>query len=333
MEKPSFLNKDFIHSYERRKKSHDYKDTYKYHIILKKQEKCGSFGKVIGDASILPGFPGCADIKRSLVGSIIKKHLFNFDKTYTSFQMLQFKVMPDHVHILLQVKERLPKHLGYYIGRLKAGIAEECSRRMNKIFSAEDIFKPNYTDRIVWSFINLQTLIKYIKENPHRLAMRIQFPEFFKKMRNLKIDDIDCDLYGNLFLLRNPDKMPLVVHHDATEEEIAQIAEDCVCNVLEKGIIVTAAISRKEKEIRDLCENYGGSLIRIQYEEFSEKFHPSEHDSDLCKEGRLLIISIKYPKGTKLIKPISRKMNQLAERICQPDFDVVLRTATASNRN
>ena len=48
----SFLNKDFLHSYERRKFNHDYQAPYKYHIILKKQKDCEAFGRITGKESI-----------------------------------------------------------------------------------------------------------------------------------------------------------------------------------------------------------------------------------------------------------------------------------------
>ena len=313
----SFLKKDFLHSYERRKFNHDYQAPYKYHIILKKQKNCETFGRITGNASISPGAPGSAKVIRSMLGSIIKKELFDFDENYHSFKILQFIVMPDHVHILLQVKERIPKHLGYYIGRLKVRIAENYSKSQNRIYTTDDIFLSNYTDKIVWSFIDLKTLIRYIKENPHRLAMRQQFPLFFQKLRQLKIGDKDCEAYGNLFLLRNPDKFPLIIHRNYSEEEKSKIAENCVLNSIEKGIIVSAAVSPEEKAIRNLCEAHGGNFILIQHEGFGERFKPAEHNFNLCSQGRLLIIAPLEKFGERLSYATCQKMNQLAEIIAK----------------
>ena len=147
----SFPISDFIHSYERRKNNHDYQAPFKYHIILKKQDSFPDFGKVTRDASIPPGKTGCAKISLSPCGVIIRKALFRFNDLNRQINLLQFCIMPDHVHFLVHVTERLPKHLGHYVGGLKATIAEGYSLSQKKTIMADEIFKPNYTDKIIWS--------------------------------------------------------------------------------------------------------------------------------------------------------------------------------------
>ena len=308
---------DFKHSYERRKNDHDYRAPFKYHIILKKNKEFREFGKIIGDASIAPGHRGCAEIDYTPIGQVIKKELFDFNQNFPGIQNLQFQVMPDHVHVLLWVKERLPKHLGNYIGDFKRRVAERYSRRVRKEYSANDIFNPNYTDRIIWSFIKIETIVRYISENPHRLAMRQQYPQFFKRIRNLRIGNDEVEAYGNLFLLRNPDKMSLIIHRVYNNEKRISVAEDCLCHCLEGGIIVSAAIHEDEKLIWNFCEKAGGKFILIQAEEFGQVYKPSEKLFRLCEKGRLLIISIKQPAKTSLSRQLCLRMNKLAETICE----------------
>lgn len=308
---------EFKKSYERRKRNHDYRKPFKYHIILKKASGFKDFGRVVGDANIPPGKDGCAEISRSRMGSIIHQTIFNFSFHFPAIKVLQFVVMPDHVHILLQVIEELPQHLGHYIGDFKILIAQTYSKRYHKEVLPHDIFKANYTDRIVWSFIKLETIYTYIQENPHRLAMRIQYPQFFTRKRNLVIAGVSCEGYGNFFLLKNPDKMSLIIHINYTPEERKRVAEECINNCFEGGIIVSGKKAANEKSIWRLCEEAGGKFILINHEEFGERYKPSAHDFNLCCQGRLLILSLKFPKKTPLSRVLCQTMNNLAQEICK----------------
>lgn len=103
-----------LHSYHRRAFSHNYYAPFIYHIILKKAKNCEAFGILFGDARIRPGNPGCASVRESELGRSIAKTLLHFPYAYPAIKLLQFCIMPDHVHILLQVVYRSDKHLDYY---------------------------------------------------------------------------------------------------------------------------------------------------------------------------------------------------------------------------
>lgn len=113
---------EFIHKYTRRKHGHDYYSPCHYHIILKKAKPCKPWGTLTGNPFIKPGEKGCVKIDHNLLGKIIGSHIFNLPKYYPLIQPLQYMVMPDHVHIFLRVKERIPYHLGYYIGKIPIGL-------------------------------------------------------------------------------------------------------------------------------------------------------------------------------------------------------------------
>lgn len=314
---------DFKRSYTRRKRNHDYKGNYTYHIILKKAPGCPNYGSVSGDSSFAPGQPGSATILHTNLGKAIQKEIFNFDKRYPFFQIYQFKVMPDHVHILIKVKERLEKHLGYYIGRLKFHICERYAsvepsflREMAESPTSK-IFQSNYTDKIIYTFRSLKELITYIRENPHRLAMRKQYPEFFSRVRKIDLCGVECELYGNLFLLRNPDKYPGIIHRRYNKEEQEHVIRQSVYTAIERGVVVSTFVHPLEQEIRELCIEEGGYLIHFVHEEFGEIYKPSGREFRLCSEGKLLQISIKTPKGTQFSHPLARKMNAIIKALCE----------------
>lgn len=194
------------HSYHRRAFGHDYHKPFIYHIIMKKETGCESFGSLEGDARIRPGQPGAAGIRESKLGRIIAKAILHLPFEHPVIKLHQFCVMPDHVHILLQVLYHSDKHLDFYIDSLRERIAAKYSETIGHPVSDTMIFTQGYCDKPLYDDRSLDGLYRYIRENPHRLAMRVQYPEFFHRIRNFSIGEKEYEAYGNLFLFRNPDK-------------------------------------------------------------------------------------------------------------------------------
>lgn len=313
-EKP--FKPEFKHSYTRRCHGHDYRAPFIYHIILSKAEGCETFGSVKGDARIEPGKPGSAYIELSSLGNIIQNAIKALPKDFPIIQFYQYCIMPDHLHLLLRVLERSEMHLGFYVTKLKGKIREGYSQLTGKECSSEEIFKPNYCDKPLIRRRSLDGLFRYIRLNPHRLAMRRQYPMFFQRVRRLKIGEHEYEAYGNLFHFRNPDKDAVKISRSFSVEEKAKKKAYWLEDASTGAVLVSPFISKEEKAIRSEAEALGGSIILIIHEAFPERFKPARHDFELCCSGRLLIISLGEPRGTELTREICRRMNALAEEIC-----------------
>lgn len=293
--------------YHKRAHAHNYHAPFIYHIILKKDDRCESFGAVAGDARIAPGVKGCATINESALGRCIAKTIINFPALFPILQIYQFMVMPDHVHILLRVKEWSEYHLDFYIGQLVDNI---CGNYLK-----ENIFLPGYCDKPLLLGRSLDGLFRYIRENPHRLAMRLQFPQFFRRTRKLIIGNRHYEAYGNLFLLRNPDKEAVKIRRASSLEEIEQ-KKSLWLSVAKKGtVLVSPFISKDEKVVRKEAEQLGAKIILITHEAFPERFKPAAHDFELCQQGHLLIISLGLPPKSILSRRDCLDMNNLAKQI------------------
>ena len=307
---------DFTHTYTRRKRNHDYYAPCNYHIILKKTANSEAFSQIIGDARITPGLPGSANVKWTLPGRIIADAIHRFPEDFPNIAMYAYCVMPDHVHISLRVKERSKYHLGYYISHLKGRIEKTYSEKTGRELSSDGIFQKSYTDKPLYSYRSLDALRTYIRQNPHRLAMRRQYPEFFQRVRRLKIGEKEYEAYGNLFQFRNPDKAAVKISRSFSEEEKAKKKAYWLEDAAAGTVLVSPFIHKEEKAIRAEAEALGASIMLIVHEAFPERFKPAEHDFALCSAGRLLIISLGEPRGTELTRDICRRMNALAEEIC-----------------
>ena len=223
--------------------------------------------------------------------------------------------MPDHVHLLLEVKDWSAYHLDFYIDNLRNRIATKYSQLKKAQITDEEIFQKGYCDKVLLRGISLDGWYNYIRLNPHRLAMRLQYPEFFKRVRNLKIGDREYEAYGNLFLFRNPDKAAVKISRKFSKEEKAKKKSAWLENAAKGTVLVSPFIAGEEKAIRAEAEALGASIILIIHEAFPERFKPADHDFKLCSSGRLLIISLGEPRGTELNRALCQRMNALAEEI------------------
>ena len=282
---------------------------------LKKTRQCEDFGHIVGDAKIEFGNPGCAEVKESELGRIIAKAIIHLPYEFPVLKPLQFKVMPDHVHLILQVLYRTGRHLDFYVEFLQKRIAAKYSKLISREISEEAIFIKGYCDKPLFDDRNLDGWYVYLRLNPHRLAMRLQYPQFFRRIRKLKIGDREFDAYGNLFLFRNPDKIAVKISSKNSAEENSKKKEFWLSEAAKGAVLVSPFISKEEKAIRAEAESVGASIILITHEAFPERFKPAAHDFNLCSSGRLLIISLGLPKNTELSREICQQMNALAEEI------------------
>lgn len=302
-------------NYNKRAFAHNYYAPFIYHIILRKRERFPAFGMVCGDARIPYGNPGCAYIKENELGQTISKSIVGLPKKYPIIRIYQHKLMPDHVHILLRVLEWSPYHLDFYVEELMSYIAKRISIIINHPTSPEDIFDKGYCDKPLLLQRSLPELFDYIRNNPHRLAMRLQYPDFFRRSRQLRINGKEYEGYGNLFLLRNPDKMAVKISRKYSCSKKEELTLKWVGNAQKGSVMVSPFISREEKQIREKIEAAHGSIILIVHEAFPEKYKPGPQNFELCSRGRLLILSLGYDPKTRLSREICRRMNELAAEI------------------
>lgn len=303
------------HSYHRRAFRHNYFAPFIYHIIIKKAVSCEPFGTIDGDARIAPGNQGCARVKESAIGSVIAKSILHLPYTHPILKLHQFCVMPDHVHLLLQVLQWSDYHLDCYIDSLKGSISTKISAKFGRPITEEDVFEKGYCDKPLYDNRSLDGLYRYIRENPHRLAMRQQYRLFFQRCRKLKIAEEEYEAYGNLFLFRNPDKEAVKISRKFSDKEKELKRERWISGASTGSILVSPFISKEEKLIRMEAEACGGKIILIIHEAFPQLYKPSAHDFELCEEGRLLIISLGESAKSQLTREICVRMNNLAETI------------------
>ncbi|MDE7135216.1 MAG: transposase [Muribaculaceae bacterium] len=282
---------------------HDYKSRCIYHITINKAAGCPAFSHISGSSSQ-------PVINRTQIGSIIESQILNFPNLYPGLQILQYVIMPDHIHFAIFVREYLPRSLGRYIGMMKV----KCGQLIRtKYPGISAIFTEDFYDRYLRPAHKLTTIIEYIRQNPYRLMIRRENPDYFHRINNFNLNGTLWQAYGNILLLDNPFKASVIIHR-ADSDEIRAAKYNYWKHLAENGgVLISPFISAAEKAIRRLCEDVNGKLILLTNTPLEDRAKPTSHDFDLCATGRLLILAPMTPL------PPERKtfmyLNSIAEAI------------------
>lgn len=301
MEKKPAYWKPLIPSQKRRAAWHDYHSRCMYMVTIGKAEGAPDFGRLSGTG-----------IELSACGRIIEEEIKSTPAHNPQVTIMEMVVMPDHLHFLAFVREPIKKHFGDIIQAFKAA----ATRRIRNLSSDSQltVFQEGFHDRIITRAGQREAVARYILDNPRRLAVRRENPEYFRLIRSLVIDGHEYRAYGNPQLLDNPFKEQVVVHRADSDNLKEQNRQRWLYTAAGGGILVSPFISRAEKEIRAEAETLGGRFILIVPDAFSERYKPFGTDFSLCEQGRLLIISA--PSGAKaLSREACLAMNALAARL------------------
>ena len=266
-----------------------------------------------------------------------------FDKT----EIFSYVVMPDHVHILLYVRQQLHHPLGYYVSWFKKQCSDHArginfasttssystgpalganspssgsALAANSASKAPLVFAPEYHDRILTHQGQLDNLKQYILDNPRRLAIKRAYPELFRLHQDIYISDLIFTALGNLFWLNYPIKQMLQCSRSLSQNDIDTLREQCL-SLADNGVVfVSAGISKGEKQIcRALREN-GFPLIILLKDGFPKPedpnakfFKPKGVYFEACAQGQLLLLEPQPDvfRLSRIAQPILHKHPQL----------------------
>lgn len=215
-----------------------------------------------------------------------------------SIEIYSYVIMPDHVHILLHIHEHLPRHVGYYIRWFKKqctniGLALAVPSARNH----SPLFAPDYHDRLLKGKNQLSHMVRYIQDNPRRLALKRANKDLFRIRQNQQIGTIQCTVLGNIFLIEHPLRQVLQCSRRLTQEQIDNLKADCLREAADGTIYVTAAISEGEKQIARALREAGFPLIILLEKGFPAPddphynyFKPQGVYFEACAAGKLLLV-------------------------------------------
>ena len=179
------------------------------------------------------------------------------------------------------------------------------------------LFEPGYNDLILIDDGQLDNWRHYLDDNPRRLVIKRLHPDYFTTMHYVDIREWHCQTVGNRFLLDIPQKTAVIVHNAYTDKEYADYKRQWLAIGEAGGVLVSAAIATREKEVMREAMNRGYRLILVRENGFPPLYKPAGESFDACSDGRLLQVSPwEYHMQRRTIsREQCLKLNRLVEDI------------------
>lgn len=223
------------------------------------------------------------------LGEKIKEEIQAIPAHHPEMRILRFVIMPDHIHIVLQVAARLKRMLGSELAGF-FGACSKASSRLQGLTEVKTLFE-TFHDRVILSHEQLDRAVKYVEDNPRRYIYRRRYPDLFRRYLHLEVAGHEYAAFGNIFLLKEICLLPVRIHRRWSEREFQEYSDHCRAEIDRGAVPITPAIHPAEKAIVQYARDNGGRMIMLKDQGFEERFKPKGADFDLCCDGRLLLLA------------------------------------------
>ena len=359
---------DTRHSMKRRSPWHDYHGRGTYMLTLVVEGRMALLGRLEGRVDARPGDGDAPKVMLSELGmAIVTEEIPKINRYYPQVEVWKVCIMPDHIHMIVRVKEDLRggqaiKSLGTgargeqasaetsetntaetreneagsiemttkrgkemeSLGMVVKGFKMGCNKAYWRVYGMntaprKGLFELGYNDKVLLHEGQLNGWKRYLDDNPRRLMVKRIKPELFTVMLDKVVVGRRCQMVGNCFLLDIPDKVAVIVHRRYSEGEVARLREEWLACGERGGVLVSAAISPKEKEILREAMNRGYRIVLLRENGFPRLYKPCGESFDACSKGLLLQISPwEYHMEKKTItREQCLELNEMAERIAE----------------
>jgi REP element-mobilizing transposase RayT len=340
-----------IPSMQRRSDQHDYTSKCFYLVTLTVEGRRPLLGELTGQVDTEAGV-ALSDLGRAVseAWSAISSH-------YPQVAVIAQQVMPDHFHGILFFRENTDGlHLGHVIRGFKVAtnrayrelFPSSCAAsigvpRPSSCAAINSVSRPSscaatlsqstiegrkgpgllwskgYNDRILYNYYQLDRWKAYLRDNPRRLLVKHQHPEFFRVQRNLQYGSLSFSAIGNRFLLDYPVKQQVQCSRRITPEALEQQKSLLLSAAAQGAVLVSPAISPGEKAIMRAAFDAGYPLIILQENGFTDLAKPGGARFDACARGQLLLLAPWEHHNERLVirRDQCLMLNDMARRICE----------------
>lgn len=219
----------------------DMQTSYKAPTSYKQPSSCGGVSTPSAKSRThfpLPALsqPGAPHIELSPLGIKVKESLERMPQVEPKIELVCYSIMPNHIHFIIAVRGELNRPIGTIIrsfmgatsrslhmlkaeGKIQwnsaaASIARKASTEK------PSLWQPGYCIGICHTEQKLHTRIGYVIENPFFGILENERHDFMKRTMMLTIKGRRYSGYGNMLLLKEPDRLQVFCHrnHPVTHE-------------------------------------------------------------------------------------------------------------------
>ena len=318
-------------SMQRRCVDNDYKARRMYMITMVTEGRKPLFGKVVGRSEAIGLSEEISRIELSSLGEVVAKIWQTIGEHHPEVKVVALQMMPDHLHAILFVREKMEKPLG----KVLLGVKQACNRAFREMMPERVVavaqqhaqrergngllFAKGFNDQILLRDGQLERWRNYLKNNPRRLLMKRENPDLFRVQRGLTYAGQAFSAIGNRFLLERPLKLQVQCSRRISDEELKTKLNDCLRAARQGAVLVSPAISEGEKAIMKAAFEEGLPMIYLQENGFTDLAKPGGKRMEACARGQLLILAPWEHHNEKMTIKRGQclELNEMARVICE----------------
>ena len=330
----------------RRCVDHDYTERMMYMLTMVTEGRRPLFGSVTGRSEAPEGSAETPRIELTELGRRVYDEWWGIPRYYPQVEIIDLQMMPDHLHGILFVKEKIEKDLSRIIRGFKTG----CNRHYRALFPTvqcvatesqqtrlqgqqtgrqgqrppEDrahglLFARGFNDKLLLRQGQLQRWLDYLHDNPRRLLMKRERPDLFRVQRGLRVGDMQFSAIGNRFLLQRPVRLQVQCSRRLTDDEIAKQQAWWLSQARSGAVLVSPCISKGEKQVMRAAFTEGLPLIILQENGFTDLAKPGGQRMEACQRGQLLLLAPwkHHNEHLTIRRDQCLMLNDMAKRICE----------------
>jgi len=181
------------------------------------------------------------------------------------------------------------------------------------------LWEKGYNDRILHNYHTLARWKAYLQDNPRRLLVKREHPDFFRVQRNVQYAGMTFSAIGNRFLLDHPQKVQVQCSRRITDEALAALTSQMLAMGAAGAVFVSPCISKGEKTIMRAVFDAGYPVVFLQENGITDLAKPGGRRFDACARGQMLILAPWEHHNERLAITRDKCMilNEMARRICE----------------
>lgn len=343
-------------SMQRRCVGHDYTERMMYMVTMVVEGRRPLLGMVVGRSDAPAGSDDAARVELTELGERVSKEWWGIPQYYPQVEIIALQMMPDHLHGIIFIKEKMEKDLSRIIRGFKTG----CNRSYRELIlgvssvatqsqqtgpagqqtgpatqqagpagqkkdrRGEDrshglLFGRGFNDKLLLREGQLQRWLDYLRDNPRRLLMKREQPDLFRVQRNIIVAGQQFSAIGNRFLLERPVRLQVQCSRSLTEEQIAERRAWWIAQARSGAVLVSPCISKGEKAVMRAAFDEGLPIIVLQENGFTDLAKPGGRRMDACARGQLLLLAPWEHHNERLTirRDQCLALNDMAKLICE----------------
>ena len=181
------------------------------------------------------------------------------------------------------------------------------------------LWEKGYNDRILHNYHTLARWKAYLQDNPRRLLVKREHPDFFRVQRNVQYAGMTFSAIGNRFLLDHPQKVQVQCSRRITDEALAVLTSQMLAMGAAGAVFVSPCISKGEKTIMRAVFDAGYPVVFLQENGITDLAKPGGRRFDACARGQMLILAPweHHNERLAITRDKCMMLNEMARRICE----------------